>query len=349
MSIAIVPFSAEFRGAVRQFNSRLQTAGSGMRLSEDPAVDMLPGSETYLALENGAVRGGYTLRPQKFSFGGQIRSIAHYRLPLSEGIVDKRFALVGSLLLRSALQKQPLLYALGMGGDQHPLPRMLKAVGFSLAPIPFYFRVAHPARFLRQIRAARGSRWRAAWMDLAACTGAGWIGLRAWQRYRTRQGPAACKPIDSFATSADDLWETAHREYAMIGLRDCQALRQLYPPSAPRFLRIQNAAGWAVLLDTQMHEDPYFGNLRVGTIVDCLARPAHAADVIRSSRCYLAQSGVDLIISNQGHPAWIDALRADGFFEGPSNFVFAASPALTALGARDWHINRGDGDGPVHL
>jgi hypothetical protein len=352
MAIEIRPFSAEWRNAVREFNGRLDArmTAPGMRLPEDPQAEMLPGSESWLALENGTVRGGYTLRPQQFSFRGEMRRVAHYRLPVSEGIIDKRYALVGSLLLRSALQKEPLLYALGMGGPQQPLPRMLQAMGWGMSSVPFYFRVAHPARFLRQIRAARGSRWLAALMDFAAATGAGWMGILAIQRLRTRwAGPAAFKEVADFGGWADEVWDATRRAYGMIAVRNTEALRQLYPESNARFLRIQSAAGWSVLLDSAMQDDQYFGDLRVGTIVDCLAKPKFAGRVIHEARVYLERRGVDLIVSNQGHPVWTQALRSDGFFEGPSNFLFAASPALCAVGIDEWHVNRGDGDGPVHL
>lgn len=353
MPIEIRPFSAEWRHAVREFNCRLNTAGvaPGLRLPEYPQAEMLPGSESFLAVENSGVRGGYTLRPQQFSFGGEIRRVAHYRLPVSEGPIDKRYALVGSLLLRSALQKEPLLYALGMGGHQQPLPRMLQALGWNLSAIPFYFRVVHPARFLSKIRAARQNPFRAALLDLAAWTGAGWIGIHAAQRSRTRPAStAAFKEAAEFGTWADEIWDASHRAYGTIAVRSSDVLQQLYPPSGARFLRFRiGLTGWAVVLDTAMQHDQYFGDLRVGTIVDCLAKPGDAATVIRAARTYLERRGVDLIISNQGHPAWSAALRADGFFRGPSNFLVGASPALCAVGVSEWHINRGDGDGPVHL
>jgi hypothetical protein len=353
MPIEIRPFSGEWLSAVREFNGRLNAAGvePSLRLPEDPKTEMLPGSETWLALEDGAVRGGYTLRPQQFSIRGEMRRVAHYRLPVSEGLLDRHYALVGSLLLRSALQKEPLLYALGMGGPAQPLPRMLQAMGWSLSPVPFYFRVVHPARFLRKIRAARESRWRAALMDLAAFTGTGWIGIHAVQRSRTRMmGSVAFKEVADFGAWADETWEACHRAYGTSAVRNSESVRQLYPDASARFLRLQiGSSGWAVLLDTTMQQDRYFGDLRVGTIVDCLARPEEAATAIRAARIYLERRGVDLIISNQGHPAWTEAFEADGFFQGPSNFLFAASPALRAAGVSEWHINRGDGDGPVHL
>jgi|SRR5579871_451032 len=353
MPLAIRPFSADWRPAVRQFNARLDAAGAapGLRLPEEPEIEMLPGSDLYLAVDDAIVRGGYVLRPQQFSFHGAMRRVAHYRLPLSEGIIDKRYAAIGPLLLRSALQTEPLLYALGMGGFDRPLPRMLQAMGWKLWPVPFYFRVVHPTRFLRQMRALRRNSWRAALMDLAAWTGAGWLGTRFLQRRSVAQ---ASRPIlvDDWTKWADEGWNAACACYGAIAQRDAATLRQLYPSSTPRFIRLQvKPDRWAVVLDTAMQDDQYFGNLRVGTIVDCLARPEHAPAVVQAARVFLESRGVDLIISNQAHSAWTGALRADGFLEGPSNFLLGASRALTEmLGAiNEVHVNRGDGDGPIHL
>jgi hypothetical protein len=75
--------------------------------------------------------------------------------------------------------------------------------------------------------------------------------------------------------------------------------------------------------------------------------------VIRAATHVLERRGVDLIVSNQLHAAWGDALRAAGFRQGASNFLLAVSPALAAsaggAGAGEFHVNRGDGAGPIHL
>ncbi len=113
--------------------------------------------------------------------------------------------------------------------------------------------------------------------------------------------------------------------------------------------------GWLVLLDTSMRQNKYFGNLRVGSIVDCLALPEHAFEVTHAATRLLEQRGVDLIVSNQSHAAWSTALRRAGFLAGPSNFIFAASKELAEVlrpfdvTMPETHINRGDGDGPIHL
>jgi hypothetical protein len=108
-----------------------------------------------------------------------------------------------------------------------------------------------------------------------------------------------------------------------------------------------------VVLDTQKQRDRHFGDLRLGSVVDVLARRADAPHVVWAARCFLKDRGVDLIVSNQSHAGWADALRTAGFLSGPSNFAFAASKALAEeLGSatvRDVHLNRGDGDGPIHL
>jgi hypothetical protein len=353
MPIEIRPFSSEWLAALREFNGRLEAIGT--QLPEDPEAEMLPGSRLYLAVEGRDVRGGYILRPQTFSFSGELRRVAHLRLPLSEGAVNRSYARVGSLLIRSAEKAEPLLYALGMGGLDRPLPRMLQAMGWSIIPVPFYFRVVHAARFLRAIRAIRKTRLRAFLMDIAAWTGAGWLLIRNRQRRRAQPAPKGihAEEAEDFGPWADEIWTTAQPEYAMTAVRDARTLRQLYPSREPRPLRLQvNSCGWALLLDTPMEGDQYFGDLRVGTIIDCMASPDSDAPerVVHAARRYLEKRGVDLIVTNQSHAAWRDALRSAGFLQGPSNFLFGASKALAALAvpAEEMHINRSDGDGPVH-
>ncbi len=145
-----------------------------------------------------------------------------------------------------------------------------------------------------------------------------------------------------------------------MSVRDSAALNVLYPPGDGRFLRLAvssrgRAVGWAVLLDTRMSGNAFFDDLRVGSIADGLALPGCAEAVAFASARFLSERGVDLIVSNQSHEAWLRALRRSGFLPGPTNFFLALSPALaerwkTAGGfPAGLHINRGDGDGPIHL
>jgi hypothetical protein len=361
MSLRIVPYAGDAVAAVREFNRRLLAGGlpADMQFPETPDPGWLPGMELFLAMEEGEVRGGYILRRQSLSVAGSAVSVAHYRLPLSEGIVNRAYATLGLRMVRDALAREPMLYALGMGARDKPLPAMLQRLGWSMWDVPFFFKVVHPGRFLRHIRALRTSAVRRAALDLAAFSGAGWLGMKALgliNPFGRRLPRCECELAPGFAPWADEVWERAHLEYALMAQRDAATLEQLYPASDARFLRVRAAGGWAVLLETQMRDHRQFGNMRVGTIVDCLAPLESAGAVIRAATGVLEDRGVDLIVSNQMHAAWGQALKESGFGGGASNYLLALSPVLSNIAGKiaggasqEFHFNRGDGDGPIHL
>ena len=354
MPLQFLPYTQDAVAAVQRFNQRLLAGGASVdqQFPETPDPGWMPGMELFLAMEGSVVRGGYILRHQTLSAGHATVSAAHFRLPLSEGIVNRSYATLGLSMVRDALAREPRLYAMGMGGWDKPLPQMLKRLRWRMCEVPFHFKVLHPMRFLRHIRALRTSPLRRVALDTAAYTGAGWLGMKALGLTRTvASGPFHLEP--AFAPWADKVWGRSQHEYALLAQRDAATLDQLYPPSDSRFLRVRAVGGWAVLLDTRMQDHKQFGDMRVGTIVDCLAPPECAADVIRAAASVLEERSVDLIVSNQLHAAWSRALLESGFRSGPSNYLLALSPALaeTAGGANhdQFHFNRGDGDGPIHL
>ncbi len=367
MSIAIVPYAARHVPAVSDFNKRLRAAGAAEDLVfyEDPVPRYLPktnGSaiyqEFFLALEGDVVRGGYALKHQDFFFGGEVRSIGYYHHVLSEGTINRAYSSTGILALRDALSRQPLLYCLGMDGYDKPLPRMLRALRWTDCLTPFYFRVAHPRAFLRQIEAARHGRWRRALLDFAAVSGVGWIALKGAQRWKQmkvqRPRPYSVEEVVEFGDWADDVWRRAKASYSITAVRSAEALRTLYPPAEAHLIRLRIARGsktlgWAVV--SERRKNPRFGNLRVGSVVDCFAAPEDVLPVVRAAVWALEKRGMDVVVSNQSHEAWQRAFKDSGFFEGPSNFVFAASPKLSELLSpfaetkMRAHLIRADGDG----
>jgi len=370
MAIVIQPFTEDRVTAVKAFNQRLAAGGipSRFHFPESSIPEWLPKEngrriyqEYYLAVEGNDVRGGFILKHQEFSVGGQTLPIVYYHLPVSEGIVNNSYANVGVLMLRVAMKMQPMLFALGMGGFDRPLPKMLKATGWRLTALPLYFRVHHPLPFLRQIAPLRRSLGRRAIADLAAITGTGWLGIKLVHRLRTIERPRGVEatPINDFGPWADGLWQLGCQHYGFIGDRRSETLKLLYPTS-DKFLRFRitrgsETLGWAVVLDTQMRDNQYFGNLRVGTIADCLATPQNAFDIVHATTTVLEKRGVDVMIANHSHAAWGDAFHSAGYLRGPSNFIFAASkPLAEKLGPFETNRNlayimRGDGDGPVNL
>lgn len=369
MAIAVHPYTEDKIPAVKAFNQRLSAGGIAPEFlfPESHVPYWLPKingrriyQEYYLALDGDFVRGGFILKYQDFSVLGTVMPVVYYHLPVSEGIVNKSFASVGVLMLRSALKMQPTLFALGMGGFDRPLPTMLKAIGWSLHAVPFYFKVHHPNAFLREIGPIRQSTQRRALAKIAAATGLGHLGIRGLHRLRTKSaGSAVAEPVTTFESWASDLWAQNARDYALIADRSVDVLNALYTVNK-NFLRLRvkegsELTGWAVALDTQMRNNKYFGNLRVGTIADGFAVPKNAAGVISAVTKALEAGGVDLIIANHSSAVWGDGFRANGYLQAPSNFIFAASKALSEkLAPFEKHKDqiyfmRGDGDGPVNL
>ena len=372
MAFAIKPFTEDLIPAVKDLNRRLTVGGAPpqFRFPEHPRPEWLPKisdrriyQEYFVLVDNGNVRGGYSLKRQDFYLLGRIQSIGYCHWPISEGMVNKTYAPVALHMLRSVLQAHPIMYGLGMSGyDAGPLPKILKALAWSFHLVPFHFRVNRPQRFLSEIRGLRKKPTHRLLMHLAAVTGTGALGLRLLQSLRTRQTApdAEAEPVNGFSAWADTLWEECKNRYAMVAVRDSETLNILYPANSKRFLsykvtREGAVLGWLVIRDTQMHNHKYYGNLRVGSIVDCLALPENAAVVIRAATRLLEERSVDIIVSNQSHAAWSTALRDTGFLAGSSNMLFAASEELTKLlhpfdaTLPKTHFNRGDGDASMEV
>lgn len=369
MAIRIQPYQDEWSASVAEFNRRMIPAQVGFDVPETPHgcwLPKIPGREVYqeifLALDDRFVRGAYTFKSQQFSFRGDLRWVGSCQRPISEGLLDKRYSLVGPRLVQDALRRQPLSYGLGIGSQDAVLVRLFRTLGWQLKIVPFYFKVLHPFTFFRNIAYARNTRARRLLMDFLAFSGAGWVGTRVAQRWRSRvrDRSVTIRQVDEFTDWASKLWHACHARYSMVGRRDASVLGTLYPRAERKFIRLQirsadRILGWAVVLDTPMSGNKFFGNMRVGSIVDCLADPADADPVIRAAAEILEKRGVDLIVANQSHSAWGRAQRRAGFLAGPSNYLFMSSVALSALlqqvdpAGQDMHLNRGDGDGPIHL
>jgi len=366
--ITLQPYTEEQIASVKAFNTRLDAGrvAAEFRFPECPIPEGLPKvegrrvfEEYFLLSEDGAVRGCYMLKHQDFSFHDEVRSIALFHWQISEGLIDRKYAWLFLHMLNGALKAQPLLYGLAMGP---PIQRALKSLGWSMGAVGFHFKVNRPDQFLKQIRAIRKTRAQRLLMDIAAETGTGGVLLRILQSSGGKRGEwkERAEIADSFSGWADDLWHRCKGQYAMIAVRDRETLNILYPGTGKRFIRCKitrggAVLGWAVLLDTPMNDNKYFGNLRVGSIVDCLALPENADAVVRAATRVLEERGVDVIVSNQSHSSWSAALRHAGFLPGPSNFVFATSKELSKLlhplqiKLAQVHLTRGDGDGPLHL
>lgn len=376
MALRIARFPEGAEAAAARFNARMRAGGvTDFELPGNPFSKRYPEGDDaavwqqyFLALDQQPekemeVRGGYILQYQPYAAAGQTAPHAFLKLPVSEGIVDKKYALVGVHVVRDAMQREPNLYSVGMGGMKRPLPNLLAKLGWFVREVPFYFRVLRPARFFNQARILRTSRMRARMCDLLSWSGLGWLGARIVQlRPPRRLADKGCEAMlePRFDEWADELWERCKGDYLFCGARTSRVLNTLYPVDDTRWLRLHvrrdgKTIGWALLLNTTLVRHKQFSNMRLGSIADCFSAPADARAVVSAATRYLENTSAELIVSNQLHGAWSSALQRAGYVSGPSNYVFAASPSLLKRTGpleerwREIHINRGDGDGPINL
>jgi len=367
--LEFVPYTREWPRGVQEFNQRMVAGGLENELRFPEKLEEEPHSssddalfqEYFLAVEGSDVRGAYFLTHERWVANGQRHRVANFRLPISEGFVDPKYRGTGRALLDHALNRNRLLYCLGLGGKNRPLAKMLARHQWTIADTAFYFRCVQPREVLLNLTCLRTNpSWRLV-MDAVAQSG-GWVGIAALQRLR-RQEPSrqvSTSLVADFGDWADELWERASSAYSMLADRHSTELRNRYPADDPRFQRLlvssgSQICGWAVVLATTMRDHRHFGSLKVGTIVDCLALPGSEHDVICAATAVLEARGVGIIVSNQSHRNWRGAFGRAGFLSGPTNRFFTPSPELERLlkpfGQKFplTHLTRGDGAGPIHL
>jgi hypothetical protein len=368
MAVSIHELCADDTDAVRQFNARLASAGVSFAfpaapselMQAEPAGDA-PYQSAYVLTDGSAVRGGYILKHERIYAGGEWVSAGNYQLPLSEGIIDRKHAMVGLQLIKDALARQPRLYCLGMGGTARPLPQLLSRLGWSVSEVPFLFRIEHPGAFTREIRWLRQRARLRILLGAAYHTGmlAGLVGLaRMRRRVFGRRVPAnvSIDQVQELPPYIDEIFSKQRADYGLLCDRTAAAMRRKLPPEDPRLVRLilsrsDKPEGWIVYSLSRLSNHTQFGNMTLGCVVDGMAAKKDV-DILVAEACRrLEAGGCDLLVSNHSHPAWISALRRQGYLQGPSNFVLALSPALVAVRATVTcaHFNRADGDGPINL
>jgi hypothetical protein len=369
--VEIIPYTPAHRDAVERLNARLAEAGSEWTFPprERPAAaeELAVWTESFVAVDGDDVCGGYILKHQKFFLDGRPLDVGSLQMPLSLGEVESAYANVSVALLFDAIRRSPCLYSLGLGSEETQFARLLAAARWQHVAVPFYFSVKSANAFARNIRLPAGrERMQKALRALGSLRLAGAaLGLRARLRARSASSArpdsaASARELPEFDAAADDLFARVVTSYVLVADRGASALHEVYPQSEARYLRLGvesngKPLGWALVLDTAMKGDKHFGDMRVGSIADCLATPEDSLPTVAAADEFLARRGVDIVVSNQLHPHWCEALEGVGYERGPSNFFFYFSEELAdrLSSVGDWergaHLNRGDGEGPGHL
>jgi hypothetical protein len=368
MKVEFVPLTAAMIPACRAFNQRLRTHGSAPFFLPEEARPALPAAPRgiswshYVAVdETGEVHGGVLLMEQRGWLAGEVIPLVNIQSPLTEGVIDRRFSSVGPQMLKFLWQRSRYLYAIGMGGEQTPFARLLAGAGWRVRLVPFFFSVVRANRFLQEIGPLHHGA-RRVMAQMAIRTGLGTMGCALWRLAHRSQdlNGYSLESTCQWPLEVDRVWESSRSNLALSLIRDAKALADLYPQSEDRlhrFLLRSNGelCGWLTASVTKMKDNPYFGNLSVATILDGMATPGNLRALVTLSHRALADIGADLIITNQTSREWQQQLRRLGFLAGPSNYVLAISKSIAGtlkkIGDSESriYVNRGDGDGRLHL
>jgi hypothetical protein len=337
--------------AVIRFNRRLREGGRGEeQMTLHPG---LPGEARYrppdfpvyrrmmIAEDGREIRAAMLLYHHNVFIKGERRDFCWADMPVSEGIVDRKYSLAIIQLMKKATAYQPFLMTMGVGTPEIEAFRFFVKLGWRWSLAPFFF---YPVRVTKTLLGMRYFKGRpklrhAALLGAFSGAGAGLSGLLSLRRHLA-YALSTCQSSEesAFGDWADRIFTDALPEYAVAIRSDAATLNIVYPPDEPGYTRLRvrrkgakEDVGWIVVAIKRMKDNPYFGDLKVGTLADGFGRAADAPALVAAGIDYLAEAGADIIVANFLHSAWAQACRRSGMIAGPSNynlFVSSGGPLL---------------------
>ena len=93
----------------------------------------------------------------------------------------------------------------------------------------------------------------------------------------------AVEEIVDFDREFDLIWENAKKHYSFIAVRNSEYLKILY--SDQKFIKLKfiennQVIGWSISLCSELNNHNYFGNMKLGSIVDCLSLKGYEKTII---------------------------------------------------------------------
>ena len=365
MNLFIEPIEPRLREEAAAFNERMRRANAPTDFVLSPGAEAFvqTGAVTtthYIARDqDDHVRGGMMCQEYPALVAGRTERVVNISAPISEGIVDSAYTFVGPLLIKHAVGRNRHAFVVGMGMASNPLPRLLKAMGWTIRVVPFYYRLIHAGRCLRHLRPVRTTRTRRLLGGIASRTGVAALGARIAHRPSTSAHRAAARfetePIDTWDDSANAAWSAFAPGLSFGVKRTPDTLPFFYPLNgsglrAWKLKRNGTSSGWFGMLVTRMSANEYFGDLTVATLTDCVGSAAAVEAATMIAVEHAKACGADILITNQQHVRVRESCAAAGWRPGPSNFLLATSRSLSeALHESTTYVTRRDGDGLVNL
>src|SRR5215510_7748492 len=360
--------------AIVRFNQRLREGGRGeeqitLRLS-------LPGEARYrpagfpvyrrmmIAEDGREVRAAVLLYHNNIFIQGKKRECCWLDMPISEGIIDRRYSLAIVQLVKAVSRYESFLMSTGAGPEDKESFRLLAKFDWRHHAVPFFFypvKVTNVLLGLSYFKKHTTLRY-GALLGAYSGLGAGLSRLLALRRWIDAILSGYERSVEkTFGAWADRIFDDYLLDYGVAMRSDATTLNIMYPPDIPGLTRLRvrrkgakrdarKDAGWILVASKQMKNNRHFGDLKVGTLVDGFGRAADAPALVAAGLNHLAETGVDIIVANFSHVAWIEACRCSGMIAGPDNYYHFVSPGGSPLfedtcPPREIHMARGHSDG----
>ena len=139
---------------------------------------------------------------------------------------------------RNAFSKTKYLFALGMGGLNTNFPKTLKAFGWELSLVPFYFKIINTKNFIAHIQYLRKNKILKNLLLLVYKMGLISTFLRIHKIIfmKRKNNNLQIEVAHDFGKWANNIWEKSKNNYALLAIRDAKTLNILYPQSDRRFI-----------------------------------------------------------------------------------------------------------------
>lgn len=269
---------------------------------------------------------------------------------LSESVVNPEFRGCGKIILKQSLKLQPRQMVMGHITPKTGSGAMFLNLGWYRGVVPLFLLPLKGSRCVKELSRKRFPKFLHQIFQNSIV--AGLIGHFIDRRRKTKKC-FSYEETNSFGEWATDLWNECHPYYRWLVLRNAKTMNWQYGDKRITKIRVKEDGtdvGFLCVSVVKNSNDPLFGNLKLGIIVDGLCKPQHVQGLLSTAATYLETQGAEIIYAIWSHKAWVEASQKLGFIRFETSQSIYISPGMQAvlgdIRESDMHLGRGDCDGP---
>jgi len=353
-AVRVAVYDASMAEAFERFRRSAWPGSGGREPGASSRAPSAAGAPVFVFVKGSDIIGHLATIPVQIASSGATVA-AHWIVGFMV-LAEHRNGLVGPLLVREATRTLDCALSLFV---EPPVQRILTGMKWShRGVLSEHLRVLDARAVARNVRLGALQGLGAPARSLAGAGLALLQGARSLQARLARAKGAlgAVREEQGFDAGFDALWHSVRDRFGACVSRDGESLRRRYGGRPERYRLLacregQRLLGYCIVTVKQFSGDPRMGDLKLGTIVDCLFDPASPAvmqSLLAGALGLLRREGAQAALCTASHDAVTRLLRANGFLAIPGNLNFALhdrtpSPLLD-IPLESWHLMRGDSD-----